>query len=115
MKRKTHIIDATNKALGRLASGIAILLMGKNKPNFDPSKDMGDFVVVKNVEKIKITGKKMDQKKYYRHSGYMGGLKEIPLEKIFKQKPAEVFKKAVLGMLPKNRLRKRMIMRLKFE
>lgn len=115
MKRETHTIDATGKVLGRLASEIAILLQGKNKPNFDPSKDLGDFVIVKNVEKLKITGKKIKQKKYFRHSEYLGHYKEIPLEKIFKERPNEVLKRAVYGMLPKNRLRKKMIKRLKFE
>jgi large subunit ribosomal protein L13 len=115
MERKTHIIDATGKVLGRLASQIAILLMGKHKPNYDPSKDMGDVVIVKNVEKIKITGKKLEKEKYYRHSGYLGGLKEIPIKKIFQEKPEFLLKKAVYGMLPKNRLRKKMIKRLKFE
>jgi large subunit ribosomal protein L13 len=113
MERKTHTIDAAGKVLGRLASEIAVLLRGKQKPDFVPYKDMGDFVVVKNVEKIKITGKKLEQKKYYRHSGYLGGLKEIPLKTLFKERPAEVFKKAVLGMLPKNKLRAKMIKRLK--
>jgi large subunit ribosomal protein L13 len=115
MERKTHIIDATGKVLGRLASQIAILLMGKHKPNYDPSKDMGDVVIVKNVKKIKITGKKLEKEKYYRHSGYLGGLKEIPIKKIFQEKPEFLLKKAVYGMLPKNRLRKKMIKRLKFE
>jgi large subunit ribosomal protein L13 len=112
--RETHTIDATNKTLGRLASQIAVLLRGKQKPDFVPYKDMGDFVLVRNVEKIKITGKKMEQKKYYRHSGYPGGLKEIPLKTLFKKNPAEVLRKAVLGMLPKNKLRKKQINRLKF-
>jgi len=115
MERKTHKIDATGKVLGRLASEIAILLQGKHKPNFDPSKDMGDFVIVKNVDKMKITGKKLEQKKYYCHSGYLGHLKEIPLEKLLSKNPAEVLKKAVMKMLPKNKLRKKMIKRLKFE
>ncbi len=114
MKRETHTIDATNKVLGRLASEIAILLRGKNKPGFAPYKDIGDFVVIKNIEKLKFTGKKIDQKKYYRHSGYLGGLREIPLKKLFKEKPAEVLRKAVWGMLPKNKLRAKMIKRLKF-
>jgi large subunit ribosomal protein L13 len=115
MKRETHIIDAAGKVLGRLASQIAILLMGKQKPDYDPSKDMGDFVVVKNVNKIKISGKKLEKEKYYRHSGYLGGLKEIPIKKIFQEKPEFLLKKAIYGMLPKNKLRKRMIKRLKFE
>ncbi len=115
MERKIHQIDATGKVLGRLATQIAIFLQGKHKPNFDPSKDMGDFVIVKNVDKMKITGRKLEQKKYYRHSGYLGHLKEIPLKKIFLQKPSEVLKRAVMKMLPKNKLRKKMIKRLKFE
>ncbi len=115
MKRKTQIIDASSQVLGRLASQIARLLRGKHKPNFLPNLDMGDFVVVKNVDKLKITGKKMEEKKYFRHSGYLGGGKEITLKKLFREKPAEVLKKAVFGMLPKNKLRAKMIKRLKFE
>ena len=115
MKRETHTIDATGKVLGRLASQIAILLMGKHKKDYDPSKDMGDFVIVKNVDKIKLTGKKLEKEIYYRHSGYIGGLKEIPIKRIFEKNPAFLLKKAVYGMLPKNKLRKRMIKRLKFE
>lgn len=113
MKRETHTIDAANKVLGRLATEIAILLRGKHKPDFVPYKDMGDFIVVKNIEKIKITGKKMEQKKYFHHSGYLGGLKEIPLKKLFEREPGEVLKKAVFGMLPKNKLRAEQIKRLK--
>jgi large subunit ribosomal protein L13 len=115
MQRKTHTIDATNKVLGRLAAEIAVLLMGKLKPEFVRYKDMGDFVVVKNVDKLKITGKKMDQKKYFRHSGYLGGEKETPLRTLFQKNPQEVLRKAVWGMLPKNKLRSEMIKRLKFE
>lgn len=115
MERKTHLIDATNKILGRLASEIAILLRGKHKPGFLPYKDRGDFVVVKNVDKIKISGKKIEQKKYYRHSGYLGGLKEIPLKTLFKKDPTKVLKKAVWGMLPKNKLRAKQIKRLKIK
>lgn len=115
MKRETHIIDATGKALGRLAAQIAILLRGKHKSDFVPYKDLGDFVIVKNVEKIKITGKKLEKKKYYYHTGYLGGLKAIPLKKIFEKNPAKVLKMAVYGMLPKNKLRAKQIKRLKFE
>jgi len=115
MKRETHIIDATGKVLGRLATEIAILLRGKHKADFVPYKDMGDFVMIKNINKIKLTGKKMEQKKYYRHSGYLGGLKEIPLEKVFEKNSDLVLKKAVFGMLPKNKLRAKMIKRLKIE
>ena len=92
-KRETHIIDAKGKVLGRLATKIALLLRGKNKPDFFPHKDTGDFVVVKNVGEIKITGKKIDNKKYYHHTGYMGGLKEMPLKKLLKNNPSEVLKK----------------------
>jgi len=115
MKRETYIIDASDKVLGRLATQISILLQGKNKVDFAPHKDIGGIVIVKNVDKIKITGRKAKQKKYYHHSGYLGGLKEVPFEKIFERKPAEVLRKAVLGMLPKNKLRAKRIKRLKFE
>lgn len=115
MRRKNHIVDATNKALGRIASEITLLLRGKHKSDFSPSRDMGDFVTVKNIGKIKFTGKKREQKKYYHHTGYIGSLKEVSLKKLFKRNPAQVLRKAVLGMLPKNRLRARMIKRLKIE
>ncbi len=113
MDRKTHTIDAANRILGRLATEIAVLLRGKNKSGFAPYKDVGDYVVVKNVEKLNFSGKKMKQKKYYHHSGYLGGLKEIPLEKLFEKNPAAVLEKAVSGMLPKNKLRAKMMKRLK--
>jgi len=113
IKRETHTIDASGRVLGRLATEIATLLRGKHKPNFLPYKDMGDFVIVRNIEKLKITGKKMEQKKYFTHSEYLGGWKEIPLKILFKKDPAKVFKKAVFGMLSKNRLRAKMIKRLK--
>lgn len=115
MERKTHTIDATGKVLGRLATEIAVLLRGKQKSDFVPYRDMGDFVIVKNVSKLKITGKKMEQKKYFHHSGFLGGVKEIPLKKIFKTNPAEVLRKAVFGMLPKNKLRAEQIKKLKIE
>ena len=115
MKRQTHTIDAQGKVLGRLATEIAVLLRGKQKVNFRPNQDMGDFVIVKNVEKIKVTGKKMEKKKYYHHSGYLGGLKETPLKKLFERSPAEVLRRAVYGMLPTNKLRAEQIKRLKFQ
>lgn len=115
MERKTHTIDATGQILGRLASHIAILLQGKHKPDFFPYKDMGDFVVVKNIKNLKVTGKKMEQKKYFWHSGYIGGAREMSLKELFKTRPGEVLETAVLGMLPKNRLRAKMIKRLKVE
>lgn len=115
MKRDTHTIDASDKVLGRLATEIAILLRGKHKPSFAPNMDMGDFVIVRNVGKIKITGKKIEQKKYFHHTGYLGHLKEIPLKTLYRNDPARVLQAAVLGMLPKNKLRARMIKRLKVE
>lgn len=115
MERKTHTIDATGKVLGRLASEIAILLRSKHRPDFLPYKDTGDFVIIKNVDKIKLTGKKTEQKIYYHHTGFLGGLKETSLKKLLKEKPTEVLKKAVFGMLPKNKLRSKQIKRLKFD
>ena len=115
IKRETYTIDATDKALGRLASEIAIILRGKHRSTFQPNKDGGDFVIVKSMDKVKITGRKLKQKVYYKHSSFPGGLKEIPMEKLFKQNPLEVLKRAVLGMLPKNKLRSKMIKRLKVE
>ena len=114
MERETHKINAENKAPGRLASDIAILLRGKNKPTFEPHKDMGDEVVVENVDKMKLTGKKIEHKKYYKHSGYPGGLKEKSMEELMEEEPEEVLKRAVFGMLPKNKLRAKQIKRLKF-
>ena len=115
MQRETHTIDASDKILGRLATEIAVLLRGKHKPDFMPHKEMGDIVIVKNASKIKVTGKKMDQKTYFRHSGYLGSGKEIPLKVLLKKDPGNVLKIAVYGMLPKNKLRPIQIKRLKFE
>jgi len=115
-ERKTYTIDATDKPLGRLATEIAILLRGKDKPDFVPYKDMGSFVVVQNVDRIKVTGKKLKQKIYYRHSGYPGGLKGTVMEKVVKEKGfGEVLRKAVWGMLPKNKLRAKQIKRLSIQ
>jgi len=115
INRETHTIDATDKSLGRLATEIVGFLRGKHKEDFMPNKDDGDSVVIKNFSKIRITGNKMEQKKYYRHSGYLGGLKEMPLKKLFEKNTAEVLRKAVWGMLPKNKLRNEQIKRLKVE
>ena len=115
MERKVYTIDAAGKPLGRLASQIAILLRGKDKPTFVPNKDEGNVVIVKNIKKIDLTGKKKDKKLYYRHSGRPGKLKVIPFKKIFEENPEEVLRKAVLGMLPKTKLRKSQIKRLKFQ
>ena len=115
MERQTHTIDATDQILGRLSTRIALLLRGKHKPDFVYNQDVWDFVVIQNAGKIKITGKKMEQKKYYRHSGYLGHLKEIPLKKVFEKDPGEVIKRAVYAMLPKNKLRTEQIKRLTFD
>jgi large subunit ribosomal protein L13 len=115
MQRKTHIINAENQILGRLAVKVAILLRGKNKPDFAPNKDGGDFVTVRNINKIRLTGRKAENKIYYHYSGYPGGLKETSLQKIFEKSPDKVLRKAVFGMLPKNKLRAKQIKRLKIE
>jgi len=115
MKRETHTIDAAGQPLGRLAVEIAVLLRGKHRPDFMPNKDAGDFVIIKNIEKIKFTGKKFDKKIYYHHTGYLGGLKETPLKTLFEKDPDRVLRKAVFGMLPKNKLRAKQIKRLKTE
>lgn len=113
METKTHKIDATDKILGRLAAEIVVLLRGKNRPDFAPNKEIKDIVIVENVSKMKFSGKKIEKKKYYHHSGYLGGLKEMPLKRLLEEDPAKVLRMAVLGMLPKNRLRSRIIKRLK--
>ena len=100
--RKWFVVDADGKTLGRIATRIATVLRGKHTPNYTPSSDMGDFVVVINAEKVHLTGNKLSQKVYYHHSGYMGGLKSIAIEKLMKEKPEEVIKRAVWGMLPKG-------------
>ncbi len=113
MKRQIHKINAFNKPIGRLASQIVLFLRGKNKPEFEPNIDCGDFVEIDNVDKMMLTGKKIEQKKYYHHSGYPGGLKIIKLNRLLKENPEEVLRRAVFKMLPKNKLRKFMIRRLK--
>jgi len=115
MERKNHVIDATNQILGRLAVKIVIILRGKDKPSFMPHQDLGDFITVKNIKKIKVTGKKLEQKMYYSFSGYIGSLKATPLKKMLEEKPAKVLRAAVYGMLPKNKLRAKMMKRLKVE
>lgn len=113
IKRQTLTIDATDKAIGRLAVEIASALRGKHRPDFQPNKDSGDFVVVKNIAKAKFTGKKMEQKQYKHHTFYPGGLKEVSMKNVFAGNPGEVLKRAVFGMLPKNKLRREQIKRLK--
>ncbi len=113
MEKKWWLINAEGKVLGRLATEIAILLMGKKNPQYIAFMDSGDFVVVINAEKIKVTGKKMEKKKYYSHSGYPGGIKEKTLKELFEKKPEEVIRKAVWGMIPKNKLGRAVYRKLK--
>ena len=113
IKREWHIIDASGKVLGRLATQVASLLMGKHKPIFCRHLDVGDFVVVINADKVHFTGDKAKQKLYYRHSGYPGGLKSISLERMLETYPTRVIEHAVKGMLPHTRLGARMMKRLR--
>lgn len=112
-ERKWYVIDAKGLTLGRLATQIATILKGKNKVSFAPHLDNGDYVIVTNCDKFKVTWKKTTDKMYYRHTGYLGGLKEIALEDLLVKKPAKPLELAVNGMLPKNKLRKGMLSRLK--
>ncbi len=114
IKRKTYTIDASDKPLGRLAVEIANILRGKSKVDFVPYKDMGDFVIVENIKQVGVSGKKMDRKIYYRHSGYPGGLKKERMRVAFDKSPEKVLIRTVQGMLPKNKLRAIQIKRLKF-
>lgn len=113
IERKWYVVDATDKTLGRLASEIAKVLRGKNKPIYTPHVDTGDYVIVINAEKIKVTGKKLDQKVYSHHTGYIGGLKQITLKRMLETKPEEVVAHAVKGMLPKNTLGRNMFKKLR--
>jgi large subunit ribosomal protein L13 len=113
IKRQWHLIDAADKTLGRLSTQIARLLMGKHKPIFTPNQDTGDFVVVINADKVRVTGNKARQKLYYRHSGYPGGFKSITLEKTMQNSPTRVLEHAVQGMLPHTRLGSQMRKRLR--
>lgn len=111
--RKWYVVDATNMTLGRLASEVAKILRGKNKAIFTPHIDTGDNVIVINAEKIKVTGKKLDQKIYYHHTGYVGGLKETKYRKLLAEKPEFAIRRAVVGMLPKGPLGRQMAKKLK--
>ncbi len=113
VERQWWLIDADGRILGRLATRVANLLRGKNKPQYVDFMDTGDFVVVVNAEKIKVTGKKLEQKKYYSHTGYPGGIKEKTLSELMDKKPEEVIRKAVWGMLPKNKLNRAIHKKLK--
>lgn len=106
--RKWYVVDATDMTLGRMASEVAKVLRGKNKPIFTPHADTGDYVVIINAEKIKVTGKKMDQKIYYHHSDFVGGMKEVTLKEKLAKKPEQVIELAVKGMLPKGPLGRQM-------
>ncbi|MBI5420286.1 MAG: 50S ribosomal protein L13 [Deltaproteobacteria bacterium] len=108
-----HVVDAKDKVLGRLATKVAEVLRGKHKPTFTPNADVGDFVIVVNADKVKLTGRKMTEKVYYRHTGYMGGLKSTTPEKVLKQHPERLIEWAVKGMLPKSRLGDRLFTKLK--
>ena len=112
IKREWCVVDATDKTLGRLASELAFRLRGKHKPEFTPNMDTGDHMVVINAEKIKVTGNKLEDKMYYRHTGYIGNLKSINLGKLLEQHPERVLQKAVKGMLPRNPLGRAMFRKL---
>ena len=113
VERKWYLVDATDKTLGRLSSKTASMLRGKHKPIFTPHVDCGDYVVVINAEKVKVTGKKLEDKEYKRHSGYPGGLKTVTLEKMLEDKPEDVMIHAVKGMLPKGKLGRQMLKKLR--
>ena len=112
IERKWYVVDAEGCTLGRLASGVASVLRGKNKPQFTPHVDTGDYVIIVNADKVKVTGKKMDQKIYYHHSDYVGGMKEATLAEMLAKKPEKVIELAVQGMLPKGPLGRSMIKKL---
>ena len=112
IEKKWYVVDATDMTLGRLASEVANVLRGKNKPIYTPTVDTGDYVIVINAEKIKVTGKKLDQKTYWHHSDYLGGQKETTLRKMLQEKPERVIEHAVKGMLPKGSLGRQMFTKL---
>ncbi len=113
VKRDWYLIDATDKPVGRISTVASVLIRGKNNPNYDPSRDTGNHVVVINAAKIKITGNKLTDKKFYRHSGFVKGLREVSLKELMESKPEEVVKRSIRMMLPKNKLSRKIIKRLK--
>ena len=113
VERKWHVIDAENRVLGRMATEVANILSGKNKPIYTSHVDTGDFVIIINAEKIKLTGNKLNQKNYTYHTGHPGGLKEIPYKQLIQDKPEKIIELAVKGMLPKSSLGRNMIKKLK--
>ncbi len=113
IEKKWYVVDAEDKILGRLATEIASRLRGKHKPTFSPFIDNGDFIIVTNAEKVQLTGKKWDDKKYYHHTGYMGGIKETAAKELLEKHPTDLVFKAVKGMLPKNKLGRAQLKKLK--
>lgn len=113
VKREWYVVDAQGKTLGRLAAAIAVILRGKHKPTYSPAIDGGDYVIVVNAEKVRVTGRKLDQKFYYRHSGYPGGFRQVSLRDQLARHPTRALEHAVRGMLPRNRLGRRMFKKLK--
>lgn len=113
IEKKWYVIDAEGKVLGRLATEVATILSGKNKPTYTPHVDTGDYVVIINAEKIKLTGKKLEQKNYSYHTGYPGGLKQVPYKDLIVSKPEKIIELAVKGMLPKSSLGRNMIKKMK--
>ena len=113
IERKWYVVDAKDKILGRLATEIAHRLRGKHKPTFSPFIDNGDFIIVTNADRIQLTGKKWDDKKYYRHTGYMGGIKETTAKELLEKHPTDLITKAVKGMLPKNKIGRAQLKKLK--
>lgn len=113
IERKWYVVDAEDKILGRLATEIAHRLRGKHKPTFSPFIDNGDFIIVTNADRIQLTGKKWDDKKYYRHTGYMGGIKESTAKELLEKHPTDLITKAVKGMLPKNKIGRAQLKKLK--
>ena len=112
VERKWYVVDATDMVLGRLASQVAMVLRGKNKPTFTPNVDTGDYVIIINADKVRLTGKKLEKKYYRYHTGYIGGIKEVQYKKLMAEKPEFVVYKAVKGMLPKNAIGRTMIKKL---
>jgi large subunit ribosomal protein L13 len=113
IRKDWHVVDASGQTLGRLATRVAAMLQGKHKPTYSPHLDMGDFVVVVNATQVRVTGNKLDDKIYYRHTGYMGGLKETPLRDMLAKRPERVIEKAVKGMLPRNKISRHVLRHLK--
>lgn len=113
LERKWYLIDAEGKVLGRLATEVSTILMGKNKPTYTPHIDTGDFIIIINADKIKLTGNKINQLNYTYHTGHPGGLKQVPYNKLIETKPEKIIELAVKGMLPKNKIGKHMIKKLK--